>query len=202
MQPLVLEFAKPEQLVDRIYPNGRFGGIAVPGHCQSLLGDKIRVCVKFDRPVREFEVEGQLAWVRHKSSATLKASYGIDFLENPERLLRFVHGELDASVLRLFPRVVTNLVVQLVHDGKTRREFIADISKGGAFVRTIAPIPIGDSVQINMKLPGSLLGFSVDGRVVWHRNTGNSSGFGIEFDFHEATSKSQLEKLVARLHDL
>ena len=197
---LTLEVAFPSDVLARYYPNGKLGGLTLDGKVPGALGQLVNLTIKVERPSRELQLRGQLAWARHKGGAKqLKECYGIDFLTDPERLLQFARAELDAAHLRTVPRLATDLPVRITHGGHTRKEFLVDLSDGGAFVRSPSPIPVGHEVEMHVKPPHALLGFTLKGRVAWQRNTGTATGFGIEFVDDDDGNRFRLEKLLLSL---
>jgi uncharacterized protein (TIGR02266 family) len=196
---LKLEVGFPSDVLGRFYPNGKLGGLTLHGKLPGSLGQLVLLTVKVERPLRDFQVKGQLAWARHKGSLNLKAQYGVDFIGDHERLLQFARAELDPSTLRLGPRLATDLPVRITHGGYMRKEFLVDLSDGGAFVRSPDPIPVGHKIELHLKPPRALLGFTLKGRVVWTRNTGTATGFGVEFAEDESGTRARLEKLLLKL---
>ena len=79
------------------------------------MGERVLLKVKVERPRRDFEVSGQLAWARHKGGAgNLREAYGVDFLSDAERLLQFARSQLDSSAVRLGARLATDLPTDLL----------------------------------------------------------------------------------------
>ncbi|MBL8957682.1 MAG: PilZ domain-containing protein [Myxococcaceae bacterium] len=198
---LELSVGFPSDVLGRYYPNGKLGGLTFDGAPPGNVGQLVLLTVKVERPLREFEVKGQIAWARHKGSLNLKACFGVDFIGDHERLLQFARAELDPAALRLGPRLATDLPVRITHRGVTRKEFLVDLSDGGAFVRSPDPIAVGQEVELHLKPPRALLGFTLTGRVAWQRNTGNSPGFGVEFDAQSVNARPKLEKLLLKLSE-
>ena len=146
-------------------------------------------------------MRGQLAWARHRGSKNLKECFGIDFLgddDGASRLLAFARQELGPEAMRGEIRLMADLQVKLTHQGKTRREFLADLSPGGAFIRSGEPLQPGEEVQLHARAPGSLFGVHLKGRVAWVRHTG-ISGFGIEFIDDDGKQHERLGRLLSRL---
>ncbi len=139
------------------------------------------------------------AWARHRGSRALKECFGVDFIAGHERLLSFAKAEIDAEALRGRPRQITDLPVRITHGGRTRKEFLVDLSPGGAFVRSALPLQIGDPIELHLKAPRSLMGFTLTGVVAWQRQTGDAAGFGVQFSQREPKDLERLEKLLARL---
>ncbi len=201
-----LSVETPEALVDRYYPNGTLGGLTVDGRLPAALGTRTVLTVKVKRPAREFVVRGTLAWVRHSTTRQV-GSFGVDFTPDDDasrvRLLAFARHEVDADAVRVEKRVQVELPVRLVHAGQTRREFLADLSTRGAFVRTWNPLAVGEQVQLAVRAPGPLAvllprALELEGRVAWARTTGAHPGMGIEFVVDDA-ARAKVEKLLARL---
>lgn len=197
---LTLEVAFPSDVLARFYPNGKLGGLTLDGKAPGALGQLVALTVKIERPQREFRAKGQLAWARYQGGAkALKECFGVDFLTDSDRLLQFARAELDPSAMRLGPRVATDLPVRISHGGHTRKEFLVDLSDGGAFIRSPSPIPIGHEVELHVKPPHALLGFTLKGRVAWQRNTGQATGFGVEFTDDDEGIRARLAKLLHTL---
>jgi uncharacterized protein (TIGR02266 family) len=197
-----LVVAFPVDILSRYYPNGKLGGLTIDGPVPSALGQIVELCVKVERPAREFNVKGQLAWARHRGSRNLKECYGIDFLpldDASQRLLAFARRDLDPEATRGTVRMSTDLKVRITHLGQTRREFLADLSEGGAFVRSGMPAEIGEMLELHLRPPGALTSMVLNARVAWVRSTGNEPGMGLEFLDSDAKILERLGKVLARL---
>jgi Tfp pilus assembly protein PilZ len=167
------------------------------------LGDHVVLTVRVWRPPREFIVHGQLAWARRKASKQLGESFGIDFLASDEgrrgRLLAFARNELTDDLTRLEPRVQVELPVRVLFGGRSRSEFLADLSPGGAFIRTWAPLEPNLRVELLVRPPRSLLGLQLFGRVAWQRNAGADPGMGIEFLNNDLIVRERIKRLLHKL---
>lgn len=196
---LVVE--QPQELMDRYYPNGKLGGLTCDGEPPSQLGVAIRVTVRVKRPVREFAFQGVLAWARHRASRQ-PASFGVDFTPADEasrdRLLAFARNEVAPEAVRVERRLQVELPVRLVHEGVARKEQLADLSLGGAFIRTPTPLATGEVVELSVRPPLSLGSIVLRGYVVWSRAIGRQAGMGVEFVLDSKT-RPKLERLLARL---
>lgn len=158
--------------------------------------------VRVRNPPRDFELRGVTAWARHKGSKTLAEGYGVDFEKGQDairaRLLSFAKEELEPKTLRLEPRVHVELPVKLSHGRTTRREALADLSPGGAFVRSLAPLEVGAKVRLSVRRPLRLLPLVIEGRVAWVRRGGADEGMGIEFTSSGESLRKAIAKLVER----
>ena len=205
MNRVVLEVESPEDVLHRVFPNGKLGGLTIDGPTPGTLGDRLEVDVRVRSPRRSFLVKGQLAWARHKGVRSLKECFGVEFFDGDdaatERLLAFARNEVDVESLRAEVRVATTLPVTLVHQGKTRQEFLADLSPGGAFVRSAAPLLPGETVMVQVRAPllVALLPIKLKGRIAWVRRTGDATGMGIEFVVEDMTAHARLLRLLDRL---
>ena len=197
-----LNVAFPADIVTRFYPNGKLGGLTIDGPSPSALGQIVDLSVRIERPLREFTVRGQLAWARHKGSRHLKECFGIDFLgldDSSHRLMAFARRDLDPESTRGTVRLLTDLKVRITHLGQTRREFLADLSEGGAFVRSGMPAEVGELLELHLRPPGSLTSMMLNARVAWVRATGNEPGMGLEFLDGDTKVAERLGKVLARL---
>jgi uncharacterized protein (TIGR02266 family) len=201
--PVTLTVGQPHELAERYYPNGKLGGLALDGKTPGPLGTEVQLTVQVRVPPRTFVVRGQLAWARHKAPRGQLASFGVDFLPEDDatrvRLLAFARSEVDATATRLEERLQVELPVRLVHDGTVRRELLADLSPGGAFVRTWNPLQPGEQVELALRPPRSLTTLHVKGRVAWARTTGDHPGMGIEFIDGPLEVRSKVQRLLAKL---
>lgn len=198
-----LKVGSPAELADRYYPNGRLGGLSVEGRAPGALGQLVSLRVEVVRPARQFVLRGQLAWVRHKSGGPNQPTgFGVDFLPEDDatrvRLLAFARHEVSSDATRIEKRQQVELTVRLVHEGRQRKELVADLSTGGAFVRSWNPLPVGSKVQLALRLPLSFSALELQGQVAWVRLAGEHPGMGVEFVPDEA-ARVKLEKLLLKL---
>ena len=156
-----VQLERPEQILERIYPNGKLGGFVVDGTPPAPLGTRVELVLRVgSTPPAHFELKTQLAWARRKASLRLGASFGLEFLAEEARgrarLLAFARGQELAAPLRSAERVHVELPALLVHAGRQRKEQLADLSWGGAFLRTHLPLPPGTAVALHVRPPRSL----------------------------------------------
>jgi uncharacterized protein (TIGR02266 family) len=197
-----LQVPAPAELAERYYPNGRLGGLSIDGDSPGALGQRVDLHVEVARPPRHFVVKGQLAWARHSRSLGRPAAFGVDFLPDDDatrvRLLAFAREELSSDAVRADLRHLVELKVRVVHEGGELKELTADLSAGGAFVRTWDPLPVATKVRVYLRPPLSLRTMALEGHVAWLRRVGEHPGMGIAFD-GEGSTRKRLEKVVAKL---
>lgn len=191
------------ELLRRYYPNGKLGGLTVDGQVPIAVGQFVELTVLVAQPARQLSVQGQLAWARYRGSKAFAESFGIDFVSHDEggreRVLKFARQELSPEVFRTDERVLTDLPVKIVHAGQVRKEFLVDISLGGAFIRSAEPLSLGEPVEMQLRAPGSLLGMKIKGRVVWTRHVDPHPGMGVMFSNESDESMLKLAKLLKQL---
>ncbi len=192
--------AFPSDVVHRYYPNGRLGGLTVDGRPPAQVGQLVDLRVRVERPRREFSLRGQIAWARYQATGALKESFGVDLAGEEEavaRLLAFARAHLGPESTRAEPRVAVDYPVRLVSHGRKRKELLADLSSSGAFVRSGQPLEVGETLELQLRPPGSLLAARFKARVQWTRNTGDATGMGLEFTDEDAPLR--LEKILRSL---
>lgn len=199
---------RPEEARERLYPDGRLGGLWFDGPAPAPLGSAVEVEVRLsalgDSPgARHFTVRGVLAWARHQGGPGLPPSYGVAFSPDDagsrQRLLAWALRTVDADRARAFRRHLTELPVTLEVGTNTLEERLSDLSEGGAFVRTRLLLPAGTAVRLAFRPPGALLKVRLEGRVAWTRADGEHSGLGIAFAPATGRHRERLKRLLVRL---
>ncbi len=199
-----LKVGSPAELAEHYYPNGRLGGLSIDGKSPGALGQLVLLKVDVARPARQFVLRGQLAWVRHKSGGPSQPTgFGIDFLPEDDatrvRLLAFARAEVSSDATRVEQRQQVELKVRMVHEGRQRKELVADLSTGGAFVRSWNPLPVGAKVELSLRLPLTFSALELKGHVAWVRLAGEHPGMGIEFVHEDEGGRAKLEKVLLKL---
>jgi uncharacterized protein (TIGR02266 family) len=87
--------------------------------------------------------------------------------------------------------------------GSFLSDWATNISRGGLFINTRTPLPVGTSVRILVQLPGAPFPFELDGRVARVTEFDNRAnmvpGMGVEFTDVDGAKQRDLEAFVARL---
>ncbi len=200
---LRLIVAAPGDLLPHFYPNGKLGGLSVDGVWSGALGELVTLTVRVRSPPREFVFAGQVAWARRKGSKQLLQCFGVDFQADDDstisRMLAFARNEVSAETTRLERRIELELPIKLLHGKTSRRERLADLSHGGAFVRTWDPLEVDEVVELVVRPPASLFSLRLKGRVAWVRRLGDASGMGIEFFDLDGSLRRDVNRLLSRL---
>ena len=93
--------------------------------------------------------------------------------------------------------------IELKVDYKKLNSFFADytknISKGGTFIKTKKPLPIGTRFLFKLTVPQRGEPFELLGEVVWSQTDGEEPGMGIRFIYSTDTQRSDFEAIVEKL---
>jgi type IV pilus assembly protein PilZ len=110
-----------------------------------------------------------------------------------------VDEEKPGPEARTHPRAPIELKV----DYKKLNSFFADytknISKGGTFIKTKKPLPIGTRFLFHLTVPQRGAAFELLGEVVWATTEGEAAGMGIKFVYSTDHQRTGLGGLVERL---
>jgi type IV pilus assembly protein PilZ len=93
--------------------------------------------------------------------------------------------------------------IELKVDYKKLNSFFADytknISKGGTFIKTKKPLPIGTQFLFKLTVPQRTEPFELLGEVVWSQTDGEEPGMGIRFIYSNDGQRSEFEGVVEQL---
>jgi type IV pilus assembly protein PilZ len=100
-------------------------------------------------------------------------------------------------------RVNTRAPIELKVDYKKLNSFFADytknISKGGTFIKTKKPLPIGTQFLFKLTVPHRGEPFELLGEVVWSTVEGEEPGMGIRFVYNDDSQRGDFEGVVENL---
>jgi type IV pilus assembly protein PilZ len=93
--------------------------------------------------------------------------------------------------------------IELKVDYKKLNSFFADytknISKGGTFIKTKKPLPIGTRFLFKLTVPSREEPFELLGEVVWSKGDGDEPGMGIRFIYSDDAQRTDFEAVVEHL---
>ncbi len=93
--------------------------------------------------------------------------------------------------------------IELKVDYKKLNSFFADytknISKGGTFIKTKKPLPIGTRFLFKLSVPQRPAAFELIGEVVWASSDGEEPGMGIKFVYSDDSQRTDFETVVEHL---
>ena len=100
-------------------------------------------------------------------------------------------------------RQQTRAPIELKVDYKKLNSFFADytknISKGGTFIKTKKPLPIGTRFLFKLSVPKRDGPFELLGEVVWSKADGDGPGMGIRFIYSQSQQRREFESVVEKL---
>ncbi|MFP4600243.1 MAG: TIGR02266 family protein [Persicimonas sp.] len=99
------------------------------------------------------------------------------------------------------PRVAVNLAVTMTSDSNFYVGFADNVSEGGLFVATHELLPIGDTIDLEFRLPDQDEPFEVKAEICWHRTVsdrrnGVLPGFGARFVDLDDEDHDRLQSFV------
>ena len=93
--------------------------------------------------------------------------------------------------------------IELRVDYKKMNTFFADytknISKGGTFIKTKKPLPIGTRFLFKLAIPQLSQPFELTGEVVWAKEDGEEPGMGIRFVYGDDGQRKEFEGMIEKL---
>ena len=93
--------------------------------------------------------------------------------------------------------------IELKVDYKKLNSFFADytrnISKGGTFIKTRKPLPVGTRFLFKLSIPSRAEPFELLGEVAWSNPEGDDAGMGIRFVYSDDSQRFAFEDVVERL---
>ncbi|ATB46881.1 motility regulator PlpA [Corallococcus macrosporus] len=93
--------------------------------------------------------------------------------------------------------------IELKVDYKKLNSFFADytknISKGGTFIKTKKPLPIGTRFLFKLTVPHREAPFELLGEVVWSKADAEEPGMGIRFIYSSEAQRVEFETVVEGL---
>ena len=82
-------------------------------------------------------------------------------------------------------------------------DYTKNISKGGTFIKTAHPLPVGTRCQFSFTLPALSDPLLVEGEVTWQlapeEAGGRDAGMGVKFVFKDAGARREFEELVEKM---
>jgi uncharacterized protein (TIGR02266 family) len=84
-------------------------------------------------------------------------------------------------------------------------DWAVNISRGGLFINSRNPLPVGSIVKLIISLPDQAFPFDLSGKVIrsqpYEPGVDQMSGMGIEFVDVDEEKRTRLEKFVVRLRE-
>jgi uncharacterized protein (TIGR02266 family) len=178
------------------------GGLFIPGELDVELGEEVGVELHFTEEQVRFHIRARVKWKRAPvGRRAIPPGVGIEFLPSEQRtqqqILRFAEGKESVNHVARDRRWSLAVDVK-VKDGQGETAGVTDdISEGGCFVLTSAPLAPGTKVEVKLKAPGTLVGWlTLQGAVTWRRQELGRDGVGIQFAFESERKRAKVQKIV------
>ena len=116
-----------------------------------------------------------------------------------------VRSEEELEDLRANVRAPVRLRVDYERMNSFFSDYTRNISKGGTFIKTARPLPIGTRFLFSLAVPALSEPVHLDGEVTWilpaeaAEPRGEDPGMGIRFLFKDTQAQRDFEDLVARM---
>jgi Tfp pilus assembly protein PilZ len=206
MNILVARFGSGAEFLEHYEGAFPYGGLFHPTRKVIATGELVVIDVRMPS-LRDYTlIRGMVAWHRRaRRSDGTRAGLGIEFLASEratrDYLLSVARGDNDPQAQRRHRRLPTEIRVdwRLPNQSDRRASVVGDIGAGGLFLRTNEPPPAGASLLLEMVPPGALTPQTIEGRVVWIRETPGSEGAGVEFRCRDIGGMRRLRELVRRI---
>ena len=121
-------------------------------------------------------------------------------ISGPQPILLQPSQRKDELERRHGPRVGLEVDIGLHSDTNFFAGFSGDVSKGGMFVATYSPLPVGTRIELSFVLPG---GYQVitEGQVTWARDPvdrlkESSPGMGVRFTSLSTEDRVMIERFA------
>lgn len=101
--------------------------------------------------------------------------------------------------LRDAPRAPIELKVEYRKVNSFFADYTKNISKGGTFIKTQKPLPIGTQFLFKLAVPQREAPFELLGEVAWSRAEGDEPGMGIRFVYSSEAQRAEFESMVERM---
>ncbi len=100
---------------------------------------------------------------------------------------------------RAAPRAPIDLKVEYKKKNSFFADYTKNISKGGTFIKTKKPLPVGTQFLFKLSVPERNEPFQLLGEVVWARGDGEDPGMGIRFVYSDDRQRTNFETVVEKM---
>ena len=100
---------------------------------------------------------------------------------------------------RIHPRAAIELKVEYKRVNSFLADYTKNISKGGTFIGTDKPLPIGTRFHFRISVPQFPEAISLTGEVAWIAPAGEAPGMGIRFIYADDEGRASFEGRVEEL---
>ena len=100
---------------------------------------------------------------------------------------------------RLHPRAPVRVEVFYSYGSDFVSDYMLNVSRGGLFIETFAPLDVGTKIHLRFSLPAFADIFNIKGTVVWKRPAGHEAsppGMGVQFEEVDKKDAQLLDNFV------
>jgi type IV pilus assembly protein PilZ len=201
---LAVYHAHREEFLERYLGDLKGGGAFVPTAERFEIGQRLTISFQFPEIPDGLSVRGHVAWRRTPvpwRSVMLPGvgvAFGMEQRSRVEFLLDFCRGYL-SDLRKPGRRIPTQLRADIVNGDARVEARVRDISHGGVFVLTPAPLTPGALIDLELFVRPDDLPERLSGRVAWSRLDGDEPGMGVQFDFQSSSRKRRFASYVDAL---
>ena len=201
---LTVFHARREEFLERYLADLQGGGAFVPTAERFEIGESVDVSFQFREIPDGLSVRGHVAWRRTPAPwrSVMLPGIGVAFGDGQrsrvEFLLDFCRGYL-SDLRKPGRRIPTQLRADIVSGGARVEARVRDISHGGVFVLTPAPLAPGALIDLELFVRPNDAPERLSGRVAWSRSDGDEPGMGVRFDFQSPVRKRRFASYVDAL---
>ena len=111
----------------------------------------------------------------------------------------------DPEELRQSPRAPVRLRVDYERMNSFFADYTKNISKGGTFIKTPRPLPVGTRCQFSFTLPALSDPLVLEGEITWlvspedGQQRSEEPGMGVKFVFKDDAARHEFEELVEKM---
>ncbi|MEW5850429.1 MAG: PilZ domain-containing protein [Myxococcota bacterium] len=196
-----LRYRNAAILLRDFHPRHQHVELVLPPWVELGLGATVRLVVDvLELGVRDYVLQGAVAWRRKAGSNVLAPGLGVAFPDGEAgalRLLALASADQDPVPPRLHERAPLQVDVILKLPSMQLRGRTLDVSEGGLFVVTEANLEVGTAVQMRMRPPGRLLAVTLEGQVRRYQPA-PPRGAGLQFNALDEGQRRVIRELLPR----
>ena len=196
--------ARREEFLERYLGDLPGGGAFVPTAELLEIDQRVSLCFQFPEIPGGLNLGGYVAWRRTPvpwRSVMLPGvgvAFGTEQRSRVEFLLDFCRGYL-CDLRKPGRRIPTQLRADVLFGDARLEALVRDISHGGVFVCTPAPLAQGAFIDLDLFVRPEDPPERLSGRVAWSRCDGGEPGMGVQFDFQSAARRRRFAAYVDAL---
>lgn len=98
------------------------------------------------------------------------------------------------------PRIPIHILIEYQHENRSVTMYCLNMSRGGLFVETNSPAPVGTKLKLKFTLPTERESFFIQAKVMWIREAAEGDlrvGMGLEFFDVDAKTGKLIDRAIA-----